>query len=223
VKVFYQLFKNIPKRKDSFKNVNIEPETLTKLLSMPNQATWSGLRDYTLILLTLDTGKRPSEAFSLLVTDINLRSYEIHIRAVNAKTRESRTLPIVFATADVIKKLIMARHESWDSKIPVFCTYQGTKLDRKSWNKRMELYSTKLGIKICPYDLRHAFALQYLRNGGHALALQRTMGHTDLTMTKRYVALTQQDLREQHVTASPLNTLLPKKQESYYPMIHVLP
>jgi len=205
-------FIDIPKRKDSFRNVNIDNCVLTKLLSLPNKETWSGLRDYGLLTLSLDTGIRPSEAFSLLVTDVNLKSYEIHIRAENAKTRESRTLPIVYPTADAIKKLIKARHNSWDNKIPVFCTYQGTPLNRKTWNKRMELYSSNLGLKIRPYDLRHAFALQYLRNGGHALALQRTMGHSDLTMTKRYVALTQQDLREQHATASPLNTLLPKKQ-----------
>jgi hypothetical protein len=30
-------------------------------------------------------------------------------------------------------------------------------------------------------------------------------------MTKRYVALTQQDIREQHALASPLNTFLPQK------------
>ncbi|NLI11917.1 MAG: hypothetical protein GX425_04690 [Peptococcaceae bacterium] len=43
------------------------------------------------------------------------------------------------------------------------------------------------------------------------MALQRTLGHTDLTMTKRYVALTEQDLRQQHTIASPLNVLLPQR------------
>ena len=66
------------------------------------------------------------------------------------------------------------------------------------------MYSKTLKTSIRPYDLRHAFALQFLRNGGHALALQRTLGHTDLTMTKRYVALTEADLRQQHTIASPL-------------------
>ena len=73
------------------------------------------------------------------------------------------------------------------------------------------MYAKRMGVKIRPYDLRHTFALQFLRNGGHALALQKMLGHADLTMTKRYVALAQQDIREQHAFASPLNTLLPKK------------
>jgi integrase len=69
----------------------------------------------------------------------------------------------------------------------------------------------RLGLKIRPYDLRHAFALHYLRNGGHALAMQRTLAHTDPTTTKRYVALTQHDLRKQHTLASPLNAPMPQR------------
>lgn len=30
-----------------------------------------------------------------------------------------------------------------------------------------------------------------------------------MTMTRRYVALTMQDLKEQHATALPINTLIP--------------
>jgi hypothetical protein len=38
--------------------------------------------------------------------------------------------------------------------------------------------------------------------------LQREMGHSDLDMTKRYLALSEDDLREAHAKASPLNSLL---------------
>lgn len=117
----------------------------------------------------------------------------------------------MFATADAIKQLIQSRHTSWKKDTPVFCSYLGTKLDRKNWNSRMVKYSGILNIKIRPYDLRHCFATGFPRNGGHALSLQRTLGHTDLSMTKRYVSLTQDDLKEQHSFASPLNSILPQK------------
>lgn len=39
------------------------------------------------------------------------------------------------------------------------------------------IYHERVGTKIRPGDLRHAFALQYLRNGGHTLALRTTLRH----------------------------------------------
>jgi site-specific recombinase XerD len=69
------------------------------------------------------------------------------------------------------------------------------------------MYSKRIGIKVRPYDLRHSFALNFLRNGGNVFALQKLMGHSTLDMTKRYLALTQGDLQEQHAKASPVNML----------------
>lgn len=199
-------------RKAEGRVVNLDEKILSRLLSLPDKTSFSGFRDYCLLLLTLDTGIRPKEAFSLLVEDIHFRSLEVHIRSDVAKTRVSRTLPVSPMTAHAIRDLISARHPVWKDNVPIFCTAEGGFLNTWTWGDRLEIYSKRLGVHIRPYDLRHAFALQFLRNGGQAFALQRTLGHTDLAMTKRYVALTQQDLRQQHSIASPLNTLVPQKQ-----------
>ena len=199
------------KRKDEGRTVNLDNDTLINLISLPDKRTFSGLRDYTLILLTLDTGIRPGEAYNLLKDDINFKSLEVYIRQEVSKTRTSRTLIISPITANTMRELMQSRHVSWKNNVPLLCTFEGNKLNAFTWGDRLEMYSKKLGVKIRPYDLRHAFALEFIRNGGNALALQRTLGHTDLTMTKRYVALTQQDLREQHTLASPLNKLLPQR------------
>lgn len=75
----------------------------------------------------------------------------------------------------------------------------------------MKEYSKKLGYRVTPYDLRHTFALYSLREGMNVFALQRILGHTDLTMTKRYLALTQEDLHKEHDKSSPLR-LFEKKR-----------
>ncbi|NPV89229.1 MAG: site-specific integrase [Firmicutes bacterium] len=199
------------KRKADGRVVNLTEESLRKLLSLPDKSTFAGLRDYTIFLISLDTGIRPKELFSLIPSDFNLRSLEVNVRSEISKTRSSRSLPLSPATAKAVRDLIAARHKSWDENTPVFCTIDGIMLSRSTWGKRMVEYSKKLGVKICPYFLRHAFALQFLRNGGHALALQRTLGHSDLSMTKRYIALTESDIRLQHHKASPLNKLIPKR------------
>lgn len=76
----------------------------------------------------------------------------------------------------------------------------------------MARYSKKLGIRVTPYDLRHSFAIIYLRNGGNVFTLQRTMGHTDLNMTKRYLALDGDDLRNELEKSSPINSLIKRKK-----------
>ena len=137
---------------------------------------------------------------------------EVYVRSEESKTRIKRTLPISYATANAVNKLINVRPADWKKSIPVFCTEYGTKLNRHRWADRMRKYSKDLGTKIVPYDLRHCFALQFLRNDGNAFALQRLLGHTDMAMTKKYVALTQGDLKKQHQESSPLNEIMPKKR-----------
>ncbi|MBT9281306.1 MAG: site-specific integrase [Hydrogenibacillus schlegelii] len=200
------------RRKADSRIVQLSEETLRALLRLPDQKTFSGLRDYALLLLTLDTGIRPNEAFQLLAEDFDFRTLTVRIRAEVAKTKNSRILPISPQTAQAVRKLIQAHHPDWSGKAPVFCTFDGQPLNRHSWNDRLEMYSKRLGVKIRPYDLRHAFALLFLRRGGHAFALQRVMGHADMSMTKRYVALTQEDLKDIHTAATPLGAILESPQ-----------
>ena len=79
-----------------------------------------------------------------------------------------------------------------------------------TWGDRLERYGKQLCIKVHPYVLRHTFATQFLRNGGNALTLQRIMGHSTLDMTKRYVHLTEVDVKAAHAHASPISAAAKK-------------
>lgn len=46
-------------------------------------------------------------------------------------------------------------------------------------------------------------ALNCLRNGMDLISLQRLMGHADLQVLTRYLAQTDDDLREAHARSSP--------------------
>lgn len=69
------------------------------------------------------------------------------------------------------------------------------------------MYSDQLGVHIRPYDLRHAFSLEYILNGANAFALQKTLGHGGMEMTRRYVALANEDLKSEDAKSSPFNKL----------------
>jgi len=72
----------------------IDEDKLKRLLAIPDKTTYSGLGDYVLLCLTIDTGIRPKEALGLVPNDFNLRGMEVHVPAKIAKTRISRTLPL---------------------------------------------------------------------------------------------------------------------------------
>lgn len=199
------------KRKDEGRHVSVDEETLSRLIALPNRETFAGLRDYTLFLLFLDCGIRPKEAFSLTEEDFHPRAREMHVDATKAKTRVSRTLPLSPMTVDAIQVLLSVRPKEWSGKAPIFCTNEGKPLNRHTWGDRVEMYCKKLGTHLWPYALRHAFSIVFLRGGGNAFGLQQMLGHVDMTMTKRYVKLSNTDVKEQHNTASPLNRLIQQK------------
>lgn len=198
------------KKKDEGRARAIPQGVLKELLELPDRKTFCGLRNYVLILFTLDTGIRPKEALSLLPEHLNLEAREVTIPGGIAKTKTSRVLPLSPVTVQWLKKLLSVRPPEWKSA-PVFCSQDGRPLRVDSWGHALAEYSKRLGYRITPYDLRHSFALHSLRNGMNPFALQRVLGHTDLTMTKRYLALTHEDLKREHEKASPVNFLATKR------------
>ncbi len=203
---------SLKKKKDAGKARDVDAAVLRKLLDLPARDTFTGIRDYALILLQLDTGIRPGEALQLLPGHINLRSLEVNIPTGAAKTRVSRTVCVSQPTLKALRRLLECRPAAWKDTVPLFASQDGAKFNETSWGRRIKSYGDKIGAYVTPYMLRHSSAIMYLRNGGHVLGLQRTLGHTNLAMTKRYVNLTQDDMKEQHTIASPVNSLLPQRQ-----------
>lgn len=201
----------LKKQKNPGKFMEVDCNILKSLLSLPNRKTYTGYRDYCLILFTIDTATRPGEALSLLLSDLNLRSMEITIPAPIAKTRISRTIPISPETCKALAKLLSKRHPRWTDDVPIFASSDGEVMLENSWGKRMRNYGKQLGVKLTPYPLRHSSATLFLRNGGNAIALQRMMGHTSMEMTERYVHLVEGDIREQHTHFSPVGSVIKQR------------
>ncbi|HAJ80763.1 MAG TPA: hypothetical protein DCO75_13455 [Fibrobacteres bacterium] len=58
-----------------------------------------------------------------------------------------------------------------------------------------------------PHDFRRAFAVTILRNGGDPVSVSRLLGHADIRVTMRYLALVQEDLASTFHKAGPVDNV----------------
>ena len=198
---------DLKKKREVSKAVDISYSIIEKVLKSFNLKTYTGFRNYVIMLTTLDTGLRPCELLNITIDDINFISKHILIREEISKTREERFVHISDIIVDLLKKLISIIPKEWSGNY-IFYTNMGDQFTSYHWTYAMNKHCKKIGVKITPYDLRHIFAINFLRNKGNIFVLQRLMGHSDLSMTKKYIALSQVDIDEEHTLASPINNLV---------------
>ena len=59
-------------------------------------------------------------------------------------------------------------------------------------------------IRLSPHTWRHTFAKMFLLNGGNLFALQKILGHEDISTTKMYVDYTNLEIETQMQQSSPV-------------------
>ena len=66
------------------------------------------------------------------------------------------------------------------------------------------------GIKnFYPHACRHTAATSMVRSNMDTHSVKRILGHSSITVTERYLSLSDSDLREKHAAASPYVALVP--------------
>ena len=209
-----RLFRGLKRRSAPGRFCDIDAAKVKELLALPDRSTWAGLRDYALILFTLDTAARPGEALQLLPADFNFSSLAVVIPAHAAKTREERIIPFSPTTAAALRHVMQRRPREWDADVFVFASVTGRRLAVERWNDRLKGYRLQDGTAFKPYDLRHAACTLHLRAGMSGEVLQRLMGHHGPQMTQRYIHLTADDLRKEQALSSPVGRLVPARKRA---------
>lgn len=168
-----------------------------------------GVRDKALLLTLLDSGLRASELCGLKLDDVNL---EEQTALVLGKGDKERIVPF---GASVKAALVSYLNRRGDDHGPMFVNHYGDTLTRYGLRdmviRRGQEADIK-GVRMSLHTLRHTFAVSYLRNGGDVFSLQKLLGHSDLTMTRRYAELSEQDVLEKHRRFSPMDGLKPKSK-----------
>lgn len=191
--------------------VPLTPEEVKKVLRCCEKATdgrkrQTGLRDKALVLLILDTFLRVSEVSRLVMSDVNMENGEVSVRPYLSGRKSRRRTVFLGKGAKKALWLYLAHRGDVGPKEPLFVTLQDRPMDRNEIRKLFARIGKNAGVDLHPHKLRHTGAIMFLRAGGSVFSLQRLLGHSDLAMTRHYVALAQSDDEAAHRQASPVDT-----------------
>ncbi len=207
------LLADSPMRKVKMPKLNQEilpafsPEEVRKLLAATRDP-----RDSAIVLCLLDSGCRASEFVALNVGDVDLKSGAVKIRL--GKGRKDRIAFLGAKARKALVKYLLARGAAkpdeplWLLKSPgKQLTEEG--LSRNALRFLLERLGQRAEVEHChPHTFRRSFALWSLRAGMNIFALQQIMGHSDLSVLRRYLALVEEDLEDAHRKYGAVDTML---------------
>lgn len=151
------------------------------LLKAPDQSTWLGQRDHTLLLVGVETGLRVSELIGLCSEQMVLGTGP-HIRC-RGKGRKQRCVPLTRETALVLKAWV--EEQCGSPSDPLFQKRGGGSLTRDAVERLLAKYAVKAAQtcpslkekRVSPHVLRHTFAMRLLQSGVDLPMIALLLGH----------------------------------------------
>jgi integrase/recombinase XerD len=166
---------------------------------------FTGVRDRAILLTLLDCGLRATELCTLTLDDV---AWNEQTFLVVGKGDIERIVPFGVTARKALVQYA-ARRGTLETK-SLFVSWHGDPLDRYRLREIVQEHCNQAhvtGVRCSPHTFRHTFAVSYLRNGGDVFSLQKVLGHSDLTMTRRYAELSQMDVQAKHRLYSPADRL----------------
>jgi site-specific recombinase XerD len=161
------------------------------LLAAPEQHTWAGRRDRTLLLLAVQTGLRVSELSRLCWQDIALGT-GAHVRC-QGKGRKERCTPL---RKDAITALRAWQCEQQSRpEAPVFPSIRGGPLKRdgvayllsKHVATAQQHCPSLQSKRVTPHVLRHSAAMALLHSGVDSAVIAMWLGHETMDTIQMYL------------------------------------
>jgi integrase/recombinase XerD len=161
------------------------------LLAGPDRSTWIGRRDYTLLLLAVQTGLRVSELVGLDRDAVCLQQ-GAHVRCVG-KGRKERCTPLTATAVATLKEWLL--EPSRRGAQPLFPTIHGGRLSADAVQhligKHVAVAADRMPSlkqkRISPHILRHSAAMELLQAGVECSVIALWLGHESVDTTQVYL------------------------------------
>ncbi|MCO5297190.1 MAG: tyrosine-type recombinase/integrase [Fimbriimonadaceae bacterium] len=157
------------------------------------------VRDRAIILTLLDSGLRVSELLGMKVGDLDQATGRFKVTGKGHKERVCQLSPTSLRSF-----LQYSRLRRGQAGEPLWCGARGA-LTRNGVSQILGRIGERTGLHVHPHKFRRTCALMMLRNGADVFSVQYLLGHSDLTVLKRYLQQTQVDYLESHRLNSPVS------------------
>ncbi|CAG1021726.1 Tyrosine recombinase XerC [Methylococcales bacterium] len=139
-----------------------------------------------MVIVSIHTGVRRGELFSLTWQSVNLSGRIITIHGEHAKSRQTRHIPLNPVAHDTLARWYTQQGAPESGLVFAGRTGQAFDNVRKSWLGVLEEAEIK---DFRWHDLRHSFASKLVMVGVDLNTVRELMGHSDIKMTLRYAHL----------------------------------
>ena len=153
-------------------------------------------RVFAIVALLLETGIRIGELVTLRVEDVSIEGTErfIVVRGINSKTKKDR---VIYLSAETTRALNAYLRQRRSFPLPQFFLNRfGGSFTINALEKLLKRYFVKAGFpELRVHDLRHTFAVHFLKQRRPLNVLQKTLGHASLSTTSIYAQVNNEELR----------------------------
>lgn len=171
-----------------------------------NKKSFTEWRTWAIVNWVLATGNRASTVCNIKMQDVKIDKREIIL--TYTKNNKPQIIPMSPALQTVLKEYKRVWRDEADDEDYLFCNQGNDKLTTNALRLSFARYCEDRGVeKTNIHGLRHSFARGWIKNNGNTFRLQKMLGHSTLDMTKKYVNLFNEDMREDFEKYNPLDNL----------------
>lgn len=195
-----------PQKKQTRIRETLTNEEARKILGQPNLGTLSGIRDRAVLEMFYSTGIRLNELCSLGVYDTDLQSAVVRVKG---KGNKDRVVPMGRHAVKFLREYISKVRPHFTRKNRsnrhLFVDYYGKPLSKQVVTIMIRTCRKAAGIRkqVTAHTFRHTFATVLVKNGADIRAVQKMMGHVDVSTTQIYIRSLGIDIKKEHQKAHP--------------------
>jgi site-specific recombinase XerD len=182
----------------------LTPAEVERLFKVCSGKSMLDVRNRAILSAFLDTGLRLSELINLTIDDVNMDDGSILVK--RGKGGKPRVVRIGNKAQKALWKYVTLYRKGNGNRL--FLNRSGEPFDFYGVSIFLKRLGKKANVKLHAHQLRHTFAISFLRAGGDVFSLQYLLGHSTLVMTQRYLrSLNASDAAKAHQKFSPLDNL----------------